>query len=275
MYYKICPICHKYKGTPICKWCNIKLNFINNILNKEIHSKDFKFENFYNYTFEKSKKEKILGKQHQLFLLLVCIANRINEDFTKDAYQKIDYIIKKHYADIAEYLDTNKFINDFITDYISKTNIENSHSQNDYRKQFPADILCQDGHYVRSKEERAIDDYLYQTAKLLHAYEPKFRLTPEEQAICKKTGKEFEFFYPDFYIPEFNLYIEFFGKNEEKYNLKTDLKIKIYKSRKNINFAYLTYNDSNILLEKLEDILDNFRNGNNNSNEDNEPDILF
>lgn len=38
-----------------------------------------------------------------------------------------------------------------------------------------------------------------------------------------------------------------------------ELKIKIFSSRKNINFRYLTYNDSNILLEKLEDILEFYK----------------
>lgn len=272
MSYVVCPICRERKGNPVCKWCNINLKEYRSILDKKINPANFNFNDFYNYVYNQALKEEIWNRKIDLAKLLVSIAQFIqNDDLISDAFNKTKYIYDTTTILIGDFGDNERFIDKVINDYLSKINYQKQvieiHKVNiDFRKQNPANILCQDGHYVRSKEERAIDDYLYQTAKLLHAYEPKFRLTPEEQETCKQTGKEFEYFYPDFYIPDYNLYIEFFGRNEEKYNLKTDLKIKIYSNRKNINFAYLNYNDSNILLEKLEDILENFKNKTKSTN---------
>jgi hypothetical protein len=55
-------------------------------------------------------------------------------------------------------------------------------------------IKCLDGHYVRSRAERMIDDTLY-INKILHAYE--LRLPTEEECYC------------DFYLPGLDTYIEY------------------------------------------------------------------
>jgi len=58
--------------------------------------------------------------------------------------------------------------------------------QDDFREKFKAGIRAQDGHYVRSKAELIIDNWLY-VSKIVHAYERK--LPVEEGLYC------------DFYIP--------------------------------------------------------------------------
>ena len=238
--YKSCIVCGKNSnGKPQCKDCwNISQEVsINLDYDYDIDIFDIKeMKIAFNEKLKAIKKANTIKNRQLLYNELIGIgfAYPIDDSFQKKAYKEITKLNNELPA-IAESANEN--------------------TTNDYRKQNPANIYCQDGHYVRSKEERAIDDYLYKEAKLLHAYEPKFRLTQQEQSICKKYGQEYEYFYPDFYIPQYNLYIEFFGKNDEFYNKKMDLKIKIFSSRNDINFKYLTYNDSNILLEKLEDIL--------------------
>lgn len=255
-YNKYCIICGTYsKGKPQCHNC-----YTNTVLyEQEIEDDDNIKKNSLNLQDLFIKTINEIYFQDNAFNAQDFCCKLIAIGFLEKEYNDNSNLLNLAYTtlqDIRERLE----ISDNKSLFNRNEEEQNNNEVNDFRKEFPTDIYCQDGHYVRSKEERAIDDYRYQTAKLLHAYEPKFRLTPEEQAMCKNAGKEFEYFYPDFYIPKYNLYLEFFGRNEEKYNLKTDLKIKIYSNRKNINFAYLNYNDSNILLEKLEDILENFKN---------------
>ncbi|MDN3679227.1 glycerol kinase [Vibrio tapetis subsp. quintayensis] len=77
-----------------------------------------------------------------------------------------------------------------------------SHSSTDksyssFRQKFEAKYRTADGHYVRSKQEMLIDNWLYMTG-LVHAYERKL---PIEQEV-----------YSDFYLPKGQIYIEFFAQ---------------------------------------------------------------
>lgn len=101
----------------------------------------------------------------------------------------------------------------------------------------------EDGHIVRSKGEREIDNFFYKN-NIDHVYE-KFYKHP-------KSG---ETFLPDFYLPEYNLYIEYFGKyGDENYDKDRDKKIPMYQSDYSINFEYLTYEDDYNVTEKLKSI---------------------
>jgi cell division protein FtsI/penicillin-binding protein 2 len=126
-----------------------------------------------------------------------------------------------------------------------KTENEKENFQ-DYRETHPKPFRCLDGHCVRSKSEREIDNYLYQN-KIWHIYEYKY-----EHPITKDTA------YTDFYLPEYNLFIEYFGLSSEEYISKRDWKIKMYKSDKSINFEYLTYKDDCDIYEKLKSILNKY-----------------
>ncbi len=66
----------------------------------------------------------------------------------------------------------------------------------DARTRFPAKYRTADGHYVRSRAELSIDNWLYMQG-IVHAYERK--LPVEEDAYC------------DFYLLQSKVYIEYWG----------------------------------------------------------------
>ena len=84
-----------------------------------------------------------------------------------------------------------------------------------FRDNYPANFRTQDGHRVRSRAELVIDNILYQYG-LAHAYERKL---PIDEDVLS-----------DFYIPKGNVYIEFWGmENDPKYVERKKKKIEIYK----------------------------------------------
>ncbi len=109
------------------------------------------------------------------------------------------------------------------------------------RQKYPPHIKTLDGHYVRSKAEMLIDNFLYING-IVHAYERKLPI--EEIAFC------------DFYIPSGKdrphaVYIEFWGlENEEKYLARKKIKGEIYKK---YNFPLIEIVDDEI--NNLEEIL--------------------
>jgi hypothetical protein len=106
----------------------------------------------------------------------------------------------------------------------------------DFRKKFPANYRCMDGHYVRSRAEVMIDNWLY-TNGIAHAYERKL---PIEDDV-----------YSDFYIKSGNVYIEFWGmESDEKYAKRKTIKQKAYSDHE---FNLIELNDDD--LNNLDDIL--------------------
>lgn len=84
-----------------------------------------------------------------------------------------------------------------------------------FREKFPPTIRASDGHMVRSRAEAMIDAWLYEN-RIVHAYE---RLVRVEQKM-----------YCDFYLPEYDLYIEFWGlENDPKYRARKEKKLEIYR----------------------------------------------
>jgi hypothetical protein len=83
-----------------------------------------------------------------------------------------------------------------------------------FRDRFPAQHRTTDGHWVRSKAELLIDNWLYMTG-LVHAYER--RLPIEEEAYC------------DFYIPAGNVYLEYWGlEHDPTYAARKQAKQALY-----------------------------------------------
>src|SRR5437868_195343 len=84
---------------------------------------------------------------------------------------------------------------------------------------YPATLKTLDGHFVRSRAEALIDNFLY-ISGIAHAYERK--LQTEESFYC------------DFYIPSGSgrpqpVWIEFWGwEDDEKYTARKNKKIKVY-----------------------------------------------
>ncbi len=111
---------------------------------------------------------------------------------------------------------------------------ENGHD--DFREKFEAKHRATDGHFVRSKAEMLIDNWLYM-AEIVHAYERKL---PIEENV-----------YSDFYIPTGKVYIEFWGyDNNRKYLERKKTKQEIYRK---YGFNLIELTDEEVY--NLDDIL--------------------
>lgn len=109
-------------------------------------------------------------------------------------------------------------------------------NKNNFRDKFIAKHRSTDGHFVRSKAEMIIDNWLYM-AEIVHAYERKL---PIEEDV-----------YSDFYIPTGKVYIEYWGyENDKKYLARKKTKQDIYK---NYGFNLIELEDSDVL--NLDDVL--------------------
>ena len=89
----------------------------------------------------------------------------------------------------------------------------NGDIKDDPRKAFPAQYRTADGHYVRSRAELAIDNWLYMQS-LVHAYE---RRVPITETIIS-----------DFYLPRERLYLEYWGKDDAEYLNRKQKKQELY-----------------------------------------------
>jgi phage antirepressor YoqD-like protein len=102
-------------------------------------------------------------------------------------------------------------------------------NSDDFRKKFPANLRTPDGHYVRSRAEILIDDFLYKNG-IVHAYERRVNI--DEEMYC------------DFYIPTQKLYIEFWGLEEnEQYAERKKKKLELYAK---YNLKLIEVNNSDI-----------------------------
>jgi len=108
-------------------------------------------------------------------------------------------------------------------------------TEEDFRKKYPRKYRTQDGHYVRTKSETIIDDWLYHNL-IVHAYERK---VPIEEDM-----------YSDFYIPQGRCYIEYWGIEDEEYSERKEKKKALY-SKHGLNLIDLAGKD----IENIDDIL--------------------
>ncbi len=105
-----------------------------------------------------------------------------------------------------------------------------------FRDKFVPKLRTADGHFVRSRAEMLIDNWLY-TTELVHAYER--RLPIEEEIYC------------DFYLPAGKVYLEFWGmESDPKYRERKAQKIDIYK-KYGLNLIELRDDD----ISNLDDVL--------------------
>ena len=88
----------------------------------------------------------------------------------------------------------------------------------DIRDKNSPEYKCDDGHFVRSKAEMLIDNWLY-IHDIVHAYEIRLPLADHLTTL-----------YCDFYLPKHNVYIEFFGGDWDDidYRKRCNKKIKQY-----------------------------------------------
>ncbi len=105
-----------------------------------------------------------------------------------------------------------------------------------FRDKYQPKLRTADGHFVRSRAEMLIDNWLY-TAEIVHAYER--RLPIEEEVYC------------DFYLPAGKVYIEFWGmESDAKYRERKEKKKDIYNS---YGFILIELHDKDI--SNLDDIM--------------------
>lgn len=104
-----------------------------------------------------------------------------------------------------------------------------------FRDKFQAKHRAADGHFVRSKAEMLIDNWLYMS-EIVHAYERKLPI--EEDVYC------------DFYLPVGKVYIEYWGlENDSKYMERKKSKLEIYR-KYGFNLIELTDTD----IQNLDDV---------------------
>ncbi|PST87147.1 glycerol kinase [Photobacterium sp. NCIMB 13483] len=109
-------------------------------------------------------------------------------------------------------------------------------SVSNFRQKFEAKHRAADGHYVRSKAEMLIDNWLYM-AGIVHAYERKLPI--EEDLYC------------DFYLPTGKVYIEFWGlEDDPKYASRKKIKQNLYTK---YGFNLIELNDNDV--QNLDDVL--------------------
>lgn len=113
-----------------------------------------------------------------------------------------------------------------------------SEIEKNFRQKYKAEFRTKSGHFVRSRAELAIADYLYGEF-ICFAYERKLPI--EENIYC------------DFYIPKIKAYIEFWGlENDENYKKRKAIKQEIYKK---YSFNLVEIDDEK--LKNLDDFLPN------------------
>lgn len=116
-----------------------------------------------------------------------------------------------------------------------------SPSPANFRDKFEARLRTLDGHFVRSRAEVIIDNWLYHYG-IVHAYERKLNI--EEDAVC------------DFYIPQGvgrpqGVYIEFWGMEDDpKYADRKRKKLELYRKHE---IPLIELNGADI--DNLDDIL--------------------
>lgn len=114
--------------------------------------------------------------------------------------------------------------------------IKNTSSSVKLSEQIEAKYQTTDGHFVRSKAQMLIDNWLYM-AEIVHAYER--RLPIEESVYC------------DFYIPTGKVYIEYWGYDTDLKNLaRKEKKRAVYDKH---GFKLIELSDADV--KNLDDIL--------------------
>lgn len=170
-------------------------------------------------------------------------------ELCRDEYES-DYLIDRVEDDIDtlidEFCDENDDETDEDEEEASYTNDKQSQNNNsdfndkDYRNQWPREIQCEDGHYVRSKGEKIIDDWLYHH-NIVHAYEKSVYMKSNPKDVVLS----------DFYIPKGDVYIEFWGMTDKPdYEARKKYKISLYDKN---NYKRIDLEDSHI--NRIDDIM--------------------
>ena len=110
-------------------------------------------------------------------------------------------------------------------------------------------VKTKDGRFVRSLSEKIILDYFF---------DHYTRVVYEKTVPYINENGENAELHPDFYLQDYNVYIEFNGLTNKTYLKKKDYVNKIYKS-KGLNVIILDSNDINDIEGTLDQILDQYK----------------
>ena len=150
---------------------------------------------------------------------------------SNDLLLKFQQIYNKYfYSKLLFSEDVNHLYDDFLKGKISDET---------FRKKWPAKFVCDDGHCVRSLSEKLIDNWLFQN-NIIHVYEKQVVLSTKPPVIILC----------DFYLPNFDVYIEYWGKYEYDYLVRKHAKKKLYVEN-NMNLFELEYEDLEQLDKRL------------------------
>lgn len=225
-----CIICGRPKGYEVddnlfCKYCYykhikpIRQNFDHKKFPRQL------YEHYVNLKYSKaSDKEEFIDTIGKMFALS----------------QELEFEHGDNALSLCVKQDITNIANTFYKYQVKRNNSNYLFHDKDYRARFPRDYQCNDGHYVRSQAEQQIDDWLYAN-KIQHAYELMIvpKTSPNEQLM------------PDFYLKEYNVYIEYWGiEDNPSYANRKEKKLKLYDDN-NIDIINLNKDD----IKRLNDIM--------------------
>ena len=211
----------KAEGYTICDTC---------IERSRILSEELRSDKSLNY-------EKIISKRKHYMQETI---NSFSKFYINDNFIHViscDNILGEKYKNNS--LDNSiEFFKD-INGELDRKEIIKKYDLGSYSHEKVKEFKCLDGHVVKSKAEREIDNFFFSNG-INHVYETKY-----VHPVTKKMAA------PDFFIPEKNLYIEYFGLKDPDYLRNKEEKIEMYSSDHSINFEYFTGDDDNDIYEKL------------------------
>ncbi len=228
-----CYICKGLSfGNAICQKCIDR----SKILFKETPKyKISNYEKTYNYFLE--TKNNILNSDsyydiETYSIKALGIANYMSEKY-------LDIHASSEITEIITQIRDNGYIiskdlkNKYLSNIKEETTDESisNNQTNDYRKKHSANFRCTDGKYVRSKAEREIANFFFDN-NIRYIYEDEYYSVQRDKT-----------YYPDFFLPDYYLIIEYFGRTDPEYLNKKNEKIEVYKMDPNVKFEYLDQNN--------------------------------
>lgn len=176
-----------------------------------------------NVIFPKNKEDPahLEFKRHCLYD--VFISDKLNEKFP--AYHRIYTSVRNRKqtglsAIISIYYGVRYLTVDGAPNGTATTEpFSNMETDLDFRKRWPAQYRCDDGHYVRSKNEQLVDNWLYHH-EICHAYEVLVMDKANRMAYVS-----------DFYLPHLDAYMEIWGFETPEYLARKARKRAVYKNK--------------------------------------------
>ena len=105
-------------------------------------------------------------------------------------------------------------------------------------------IVCEDGRKVRSRAEKIINDFFFTN---------KIRVVYEKEIYYAENGEN-KTLHPDFYLPDYELYIEYNGLTSKSYLKSKEYTLKIYNDL-NLKVEILTDSDIDNINARLKPLL--------------------